>query len=40
MATNKEKQGNEQFQLGAFLTKYSMVIALVIVFILFYFLTD
>lgn len=40
MATNKEKKGNEQFQLGAFLTKYSMVIALVIVFILFYFLTD
>lgn len=40
MATNKEKQGSEQFQLGAFLTKYSMVIALVIVFILFYFLTD
>ncbi|MGN0376656.1 MAG: sugar ABC transporter permease [Suilimivivens sp.] len=39
MSTNKEKQGGNQFNIGAFLTKNSMVIALVIVFILFYFLT-
>lgn len=38
MSNNKENPGG-QFQLGEFLTKYSMVIALVIVFILFYFLT-
>lgn len=37
MSNQKSNQGS--FQLGAFLTKYSMVIALVIVFILFYFLT-
>ena len=40
MSTNKENQGNAPFHLGEFLTRYSMVIALVIVFILFYFLTD
>ncbi len=39
MATNNESAGAGKFNLGAFLTKYSMVIALVIVFILFYFLT-
>ncbi|MDE7319714.1 MAG: sugar ABC transporter permease [Lachnospiraceae bacterium] len=39
MSTNKENQGNAPFHLGEFLTRYSMVIALVIVFILFYFLT-
>lgn len=39
MTTKKENAGS-QFNLGAFLTKNSMVIALVIVFILFYFLTD
>lgn len=38
MSTKKENVGS-QFNLGAFLTKNSMVIALVIVFILFYFLT-
>lgn len=38
MSTKKENTGG-QFNLGAFLTKNSMVIALVIVFILFYFLT-
>ncbi|MBD5485681.1 MAG: sugar ABC transporter permease [Lachnospiraceae bacterium] len=38
MSTKKENTGS-QFNLGAFLTKNSMVIALVIVFILFYFLT-
>lgn len=40
MSTKKENQGGTHFNLGAFLTKNSMVIALVIVFILFYFLTD
>ena len=40
MATKNENAGGSQFNLGAFLTKNSMVIALVIVFILFYFLTD
>ncbi|MDO4260938.1 MAG: sugar ABC transporter permease [Eubacteriales bacterium] len=39
MSEKKEIQGAASFDLGAFLTKYSMVIALVIVFILFYFLT-
>ncbi len=39
MSTKKETQDGAQFSLGAFLTKYSMVIALVVVFILFYFLT-
>lgn len=39
MSTNKENQGGASFHLGEFLTRYSMVIALVIVFILFYFLT-
>lgn len=39
MSTKKENTGGSQFNLGAFLTKYSMVIALVIVFVLFYFLT-
>ena len=38
MSTKKENTGS-QFNLAAFLTKNSMVIALVIVFILFYFLT-
>lgn len=38
MSTKKENAGS-QFNLGAFLTKNSMVIALVIVFVLFYFLT-
>lgn len=40
MSTNKENQSGASFDLGGFLTRYSMVIALVIVFILFYFLTD
>lgn len=40
MSTKKENQGGSQFNLGEFLTKNSMTIALVIVFILFYFLTD
>ncbi len=39
MSTNKENQGSAPFHLGEFLTRYSMVIALVIVFVLFYFLT-
>lgn len=39
MANNDKAQGGANFNLGAFLTKYSMVIALVVVFILFYFLT-
>ena len=39
MSTKKENQSGEQFNLGAFLTKNSMVIALVVVFVLFYFLT-
>jgi len=39
MSTKKENVGGSQFNLGAFLTKNSMVIALIIVFILFYFLT-
>lgn len=39
MSTKKETQGATKFNIGAFLTKNSMVIALVIVFILFYFLT-
>jgi len=39
MSTNKENQGGAAFNLGEFLTRYSMVIALVVVFILFYFLT-
>ncbi|MCM1123623.1 MAG: sugar ABC transporter permease [Eubacterium sp.] len=39
METKKENAGS-QFNLGAFLTKNSMVVALVIVFVLFYFLTD
>ena len=39
MAAKNENAGGSQFNLGAFLTKNSMVIALVIVFILFYFLT-
>lgn len=38
MSTKKENTG-DQFNLGTFLTKNSMVIALVVVFILFYFLT-
>ncbi|MCM1386668.1 MAG: sugar ABC transporter permease, partial [Bacillus sp. (in: Bacteria)] len=40
MSTNKETAGVSRFHLGVFLTKNSMVIALIIVFILFYFLTD
>lgn len=40
MATKNETTNGSQFNLGAFLTKNSMVIALVVVFILFYFLTD
>lgn len=40
MPNKKENQSGTQFNLGAFLTKNSMVIALVVVFILFYFLTD
>ncbi len=39
MSAKKENQGAASFHLGAFLTKYSMVIALIVVFILFYFLT-
>lgn len=39
MSTNKENQGGANFNLVAFLTKNSMVIALVVVFVLFYFLT-
>lgn len=39
MSTKKENQGGAQFNLGEFLTKNSMTIALVVVFILFYFLT-
>ena len=39
MSTKKENTGEGQFSLGAFLTKNSMVIALIVVFILFYFLT-
>jgi putative multiple sugar transport system permease protein len=39
MSAKKENQGAASFNLGAFLTKYSMVIALIVVFILFYFLT-
>ena len=39
MPAKKENQGAASFNLGAFLTKYSMVIALIVVFILFYFLT-
>ena len=39
MSNEKTNQGASQFNIGAFLTRYSMVIALVIVFILFYFLT-
>lgn len=39
MANKKENQGAAQFHLGAFLTKNSMVIALIVVFILFYILT-
>ena len=37
--SNEKNPGANSFKLGAFLTKYSMVIALVAVFILFYFLT-
>lgn len=40
MSTKKESSGGNQFNVGEFLTKNSMTIALVIVFILFYFLTD
>ena len=39
MPAKKETQGAASFNLGAFLTKYSMVIALIVVFILFYFLS-
>lgn len=39
MAAKNGNKGGTQFNLGAFLTKNSMVIALVVVFILFYFLT-
>ncbi len=39
MSTKKESAGSGQFNLGAFLTKNSMVIALIVVFVLFYFLT-
>lgn len=39
MPTKKENLGGSQFNIGEFLTKNSMTIALVIVFILFYFLT-
>ncbi|HCT90506.1 MAG TPA: ABC transporter permease, partial [Lachnospiraceae bacterium] len=41
MPANNEKKnlGGTQFNLGAFLTKNSMTIALIVVFILFYFLT-
>lgn len=37
--SNEKNPGANSFKIGAFLTKYSMVIALVAVFILFYFLT-
>lgn len=37
--SNEKNPGANSFNIGAFLTKYSMVIALVAVFILFYFLT-
>ena len=42
MPANNEKNnlGGTQFNLGAFLTKNSMTIALVVVFVLFYFLTN
>lgn len=36
----KENQGKSGFSIGKFLTDYSMVVALVVVFALFYFLTD
>lgn len=39
MSTKKNSAGGAQFNLSGFLTKYSMVIALVVVFVLFYFLT-
>ena len=39
MASKNSNQSGAQFNLGAFLTKNSMIIALVVVFILFYFLT-
>ena len=39
MASKNSNQSGAQFNLGAFLTKNSMVIALIVVFILFYFLT-
>ena len=39
MPAKNENQGAASFNLGAFLTKYSMVIALIVVFVLFYFLT-
>ena len=40
MSTNKETTSASQFNLGAFLTKNSMTIALIVVFVLFYFLTN
>ncbi|MCM1040262.1 MAG: sugar ABC transporter permease [Roseburia sp.] len=40
MSTKKEVQSGEKFNIGAFLTKNTMIIALVVVFILFYELTD
>lgn len=40
MSTKKETSGASKFDLGAFLTKNSMTIALVVVFVLFYFLTN
>ncbi len=40
MSTKKETSGASQFNLGEFLTKNSMTIALVVVFVLFYFLTN
>ena len=39
MASKNSTQSGAQFNLGAFLTKNSMIIALIVVFILFYFLT-
>jgi putative multiple sugar transport system permease protein len=39
MPTKNENQGGTTFSIGAFLTKNSMTVALVVVFILFYFLT-
>lgn len=39
MSTKKEAMSENQINLGEFLTKNSMTIALVIVFVLFYFLT-